>query len=386
MTEQLAYRLESTAQPGQHVEELDTPALIVDLDRMERNIARFQALADTNAIRLRSHIKTHKVPAIARLQLDAGAVGIACAKTAEAEVFVDAGFDDVVVAYPVFGEAKWRRLAELGTRARIALNVDSVEAVNGAASAARQAGATLGMWLDVDTGLHRGGVDVHDRDELRRVADAIASTAGAQPAGLTTHRQIFFAEIGEMSPAQAGRDEVRLLCEVADDLRGAGIAVPEIAAGGSICHEGAAAAPGITELRAGTYVFCDLMELGLGVAGWDDLALTVLCTVVSTRQPGGATVDAGSKTFSGDRGLVGSPVAGLDGLAVAAGRDMHVDRLTEEHGMVAVGAGETVALGEKLRFYPTHACTAVNLSDQLIGVRGEIVEVVWPVLARGKRT
>jgi D-serine deaminase-like pyridoxal phosphate-dependent protein len=386
MTERLAYRLESTARPGQRIEELDTPALIVDLDRMERNIARFQALADANAIRLRPHIKTHKVPAIARLQLDAGAVGIACAKTAEAEVFVDAGFEDVVVAYPVFGEAKWRRLAALASRARIALNVDSVEAVEGAAAAARQAGATLGMWLDVDTGLHRGGVAHDDRDEIRRVADAIERSSGAEPAGLTTHRQIFFAEIGGMTPEQAGRDEVRILGEIADELRGFGFAVPEIAAGGSICHAGAAAAPGITELRAGTYVFCDLMEIGLGVAGWDDLALSVLCTVVSTRQPGGATIDGGSKTFSGDRGLVGSPVAGLDGLAVAVGRDMHVDRFTEEHGMVAVGAGETVALGEKLRFYPTHACTAVNLSDQLIGCRGEVVEVVWPVLARGKRT
>ena len=386
MSGQLAYRLESTASPGQHIGDLDTPALIVDLDRLERNIARFQALADANSIRLRPHIKTHKIPEIARRQLDAGAIGIACAKTSEAEVFADAGFEDIVVAYPVFGEAKWRRLAQLATRARIAFNVDSVEAVRGAAAAAHDAGTTLGMWLDVDTGLHRGGVPHADRDEIKRVADAIAQTPGAEPAGLTTHRQIFFAEIGQMSAADAGRDEVRILNEIAAELRDAGFSIPEIAAGGSICHEGAAAAPGITELRAGTYVFCDLMEVGLGVAAWDDLALSILCTVVSTRQPGGATIDAGSKTFSGDRGLIGSPVAGLDGLAVALGRDMHVDRLTEEHGMVAVGAGETVTLGEKVRFFPTHACTAVNLSDQLIGCRGEVVEVVWPVLARGKRT
>ena len=384
MTE-LTYRLESHARPGMHIEELDTPVLLVDLDRMERNIARFQALADDNGIRLRAHIKTHKIPAIAQLQLDAGAKGIACAKIAEAEVFVDAGFDDIVVAYPVFGAEKWRRLAELARRARIGVNVDSVEAVRGTAAAAAEAGVSVGIWVDLDTGLHRGGVDYRDLEEIKRVAAAATSTSGTELVGLTTHRQIFFAAIANMTPEQAGRDEVGVIVQIADQLRSAGIDVPEIAAGGSIVHAGAARAPGITELRAGTYVFCDLMELGLGVAEWEDLALSILCTVVSTRRAGGATVDGGSKTFSGDRGLVGSPVAGLEGLAKAVDRDIHLERLTEEHGMAVLGEGESVRLGEKIRFYPTHACTAVNLSDQLIGYRGDTVEVVWPVLARGKR-
>lgn len=385
MTE-IVSRLESQARPGQHIEELDTPVLLVDLDRMERNIARMQALADENEIKLRPHIKTHKVPAIAQLQLDAGAKGIACAKIAEAEVFADAGFDDIVVAYPVFGAQKWRRLAELAKRARIGVNVDSLEAVHGTGAAATEAGVTVGIWVDLDTGLHRGGVDHRDLEQIKRVAGAAASTAGTELVGLTTHRQIFFAEMADMTPVQAGRDEVQVLVEIADQLGRAGLEVGEISAGGSIVYAGAASAPGITELRAGTYVFCDLMELGLGVATWEQLALTILCTVVSIRQPSGATVDGGSKTFSGDRGLVGSPVAGLEGLAKAVDRDIHLDRLTEEHGMAVLGEGESVRLGDKIRFYPTHACTAVNLSDQLIGYRGDTVEVVWPVLARGKRT
>jgi D-serine deaminase-like pyridoxal phosphate-dependent protein len=152
-----------------------------------------------------------------------------------------------------------------------------------------------------------------------------------------------------------------------------------VATGGSISGRGVASSPGVTELRAGTYVFCDLMQLAAGVAGEDDLALTALCTVVSTRQPGGATVDGGLKTFSCDRGAIDGFARGLD-------RDLVLDRLSEEHGMAVVGAGERVTLGEKIRFLPTHACTAVNLSDQLIGVRGDVVETVWPVLARGKRT
>ena len=379
------YRLESQAQPGQHISELDTPVLVVQLDRMERNIERWQRLADESGILFRPHIKTHKVPAIAEMQRQAGAHGIATAKVAEAEIFANAGFDDIVVAYPVFGESKWNRLAELAGDARIAVNADSVEGIEGVEAAAMAAGVSVGIWIDVDTGMHRGGVDRNDFDELRRLCDAAGSHEGTTLEGITTHRQVFFADIGEMSPDDAGRDETQILVDLRDRLRASGIPLDGIAAGGSIAGRGAAGAPGITELRAGTYVFCDLMQVGFGVADWDDLALTALCTVVSTRQPGGATVDGGSKTFSGDRGLIGATVPGLEGIAKAVDRDIYLERLTEEHGMAVVGDDE-VKLGEKTHFYPMHACTAVNLADQLVGVRDDVIEVVWPVLARGKRT
>jgi hypothetical protein len=246
---ELAYTFESAARPGQHIDEIATPALLVDPDRMERNIAHFQALADANAIKSASaHQDAHgagdRADADRRprrrhhVRQDRRDRGLR-----------RRGFDDIVVAYPVFGEYKWRRLAE-------------------------RPGA-------------RGGVAHHDLEEVKQVADTAQSTAGSRLVGLTTDRQIFFA-----------------------------------GASGSIVHKGAARTPGITELRAVPYVFCDLMELGFGVCGWDDLAVSILCTVVSTRQPGGATIDDGSKTFSGDRGLVGIPVADLDALAVAAGRDM----------------------------------------------------------------
>ena len=182
-----------------------------------------------------------------------------------------------------------------------------------------------------------------------------------------------------MTTTQAGADEVRILAEIAHELRRAGLEVPEIAAGGSIVHEGGrrrrrhhrAARRHLRLLRPDG---ARARSLRLGRPRALDLVLGR-----QHQPPGGATIDGGSKTFSGDRGLVGSPVAGLDGLAVAAGRDMYVERFTEEHGMLAVGDGERVALGEKLRFYPTHACTAVNLADELIGCRGDRVEVVWPV-------
>jgi D-serine deaminase-like pyridoxal phosphate-dependent protein len=376
----LAARFDVPARPGQAIAELDTPVLLVDLDRMERNIARWQRLADDAGVAFRVHVKTHKVPAIALQQLAAGACWIVCAKIAEAEVFVDGGCDDVVIAYPVFGERKWRRLADLACRARVGVNVDSVEAVEGISAAAREAGTKIDLYLDIDTGMHRGGVDHRSLAEAILLCEAISNAASVELAGITTHRQMAFADAGAREPDDAGRDEAQALVAVAEELRAAGQEIRVVAAGGSVSGRGAASVPGLTELRAGTYVFCDLMQLDYGVAAWEDLALTVLCTVVSTRQPGGATIDGGLKTFSGDR------LTGEHQLARAADREIALDRLSEEHGMAVVGAGERVRLGEKIPFFPVHACTAVNLSDELVGVRDGRVEVVWPVLARGKRT
>jgi D-serine deaminase-like pyridoxal phosphate-dependent protein len=361
------------------VSELDTPALLVDLDRMERNIERWQRLADDAGVRFRVHVKTHKVPAIAHRQLAAGARGIVCAKVGEAEVFVGAGCDDVVVAYPVFGAEKWRRLASLAERARIGVNVDSFEAVDGIAAAARAVGASIDVYVDVDTGMHRGGIADDAVDELSQLCTAVDRLGGVELVGVTTHRQLAYADVGERTPEQAGRDEGARLADVAERLRQRGHAIREVAAGGSISGRGVAAADGVTELRAGTYVFNDLMQLAAGSAGEDDLALTALCTVVSTRRPGGVTVDGGAKTFTSERGAI-------DGFARALDREIVLEQLSEEHGMAAVAPGESVILGEKLRFVPTHACTAVNLADELFGVRGDAVETVWPILARGKRT
>jgi D-serine deaminase-like pyridoxal phosphate-dependent protein len=354
--------------------DLDTPALLVDLDRMERNIARWQRLADDADVAFRVHVKTHKVPAIAKKQLAAGARGIVCAKVSEAEVFVDAGCDDVVVAFPVFGSEKWRRLAALAERARIGVNVDSDEAIEGIGASARAVGVTIEAYLDVDVGMHRGGVAFDQFDEAARLAALIERTRGLELAGVTT-----YSAVGARDADTAGREESERLVTLAEELRGRGLEIREVAAGGSVSGPAVAAASGITELRAGTYVFCDLMQVEAGAATWADVALTALCTVVSTRRPDRATVDGGVKTFSADH-------RANAGYARALERDVTLERLSEEHGLALVGAGELVRLGEKIRFVPAHVCTAVNLSDELYGLRGDEVEVVWPVAARGKRT
>ena len=370
---------------GEAVGDLDTPSILCDLDRLERNIADWQALMDRNRVRFRPHVKTHKIPDIARMQVAAGARGIICAKPSEAEPFVAAGIGDVCIAYPVLGPQKWRRIAAMAAGGvRMTVNCDNETAARQASEAATAADATVNLQIDLDSGMHRGGVPVTEIGEIEQLARTIVGLPGVELDGLTTHRGISYE--GAPGPQDAGHDEGRLLVDVADKLRAGGLEVRELTAGGSFTARWVAEVPGITEARAGTYVFFDLMHLGAGTATEDQLALTALCRVVSRWGDGGLTIDGGSKTFSGDRGVVGADNAQDAPPAMTYSTDHRVEiqRLTEEHGM---GHAEgDVALGEKLRFYPFHACTCCNLANEIVGVRDGRVQQVWRVAARGLRT
>jgi D-serine deaminase-like pyridoxal phosphate-dependent protein len=378
------YEPESGAEPGQSVDELDTPALLVDLDRMERNIGRWQAAVSAAGPRFRVHVKTHKVPEIARLQLAAGACGIACAKVSEAEVFAAAGCEDIVVAYPVVGPEKWRRLARLAESGiAVGAGCESEAAARGMSEVVAAHGVEVGVHVEIDTGLHRCGFEPSRYDEIDAFCRLVERLPGLRLEGITTYRGLGFDGASAMTREEAGHEEGRIVAELAQRLRTDGHEIREVTAGGTPTGLAVAEVPGISEVRAGVYVFNDLMQVGSGSAELDDQALTALCTVVSHSSRDRATVDGGSKTFSGDQGVVG-PAGGVE-IARAVDADIAIERLTEEHGMARVGSTD-VEIGQKLRFYPTHACTAVNLSDQLIGVRADRVETVWPVLARGKRT
>ena len=362
---------------------LDTPALLVDLDRLERNIARRQEAADAAGVRLRPHIKTHKSVVLAGLQRDAGAYGIAVAKVGEAEVFAQAGFDDIAIAYPVIGAAKWRRVADLAATTRMTVNVDSAIAAEGLSAAAAGAGVTIFVQIDVDSGFGRCGVPIDDHGAIEALARLILDLPGLRFDGLTTHRGLFFTGAAELTRHEAGRLEGELLVAAAERLRARGIEVEQVTAGGSLTGAGVEAVPGVTEVRAGTYVFNDLMQVALGAASADDLALTVLATVVSATGPDTATVDCGSKTFAGDSGVVGGAGLALRGLGEAVERDVVVERMTEEHGLVRSFDGP-LTVGERLTFVPVHACTCVNLADRLYAVRDGEVAHVWTVDARGR--
>ena len=374
-------------QIGDRVQDLDTPLILADLDIMERNIRDWQSWMDDHGVKFRVHVKTHKVPEIALLQVAAGARGICCAKISEAEPFAAAGIDDIAIAYPVFGEQKWARIAEMAARGvRMTVNCDSEEGARQASAAASAAGVALHLQIDVDSGMHRGGIDMADVDRIEALARLIASLPGLEFDGLTTHRSYFFE--GKQSRQEEGHTEGQLLVDIADQLRARGLEVREVNAGGSFTGKFVAEVPGITESRAGTYVFYDVMHVNEGSATEDQLGLTALCRVVSRWEGDGLTIDGGSKTFSGDRGVVGAGNAQGAPPAMTYSTDGRViiERFTEEHGMGHPTAGATVALGEKLRFYPFHACTCCNLTNEIIGVRGDRVETVWTVAARGLRT
>jgi D-serine deaminase-like pyridoxal phosphate-dependent protein len=346
---------------------------LVDLDRMERNIASWQAMADRNGVALRPHIKTHKTPEIAARQLAAGACGIASAKPTEAEVFAAAGCDDIAIAYPTVGEDKWARLAHIATEARLTVNVDSEHQARGLSAAAVAADVAIAVQVEIDTGLHRVGLDPTDYAALEAFGRAIDALPGIELDGVTTHRGKFGDRLAGMTNAEAGHEEGSILVRLAERLRADGHATPNVTAGGSVTGPGVAEVPGVTEVRAGTYVFADAMQVAAGSARPEDVALSILVTVISTRRAGWTTVDAGSKTFSGDGG----------GVAPCVDLDATVMRATEEHGMVQLGDGVSVEVGQKLRFMPHHVCTAVNLADRLVGVRDGAVETVWPIRARG---
>jgi len=373
------------APPGsvESVSTLDTPSLLVDLDRLERNIARWQLAADTAGVHLRPHIKTHKSVALAAMQRDAGAHGIAVAKVGEAEVFADAGFEDIAIAYPVVGETKWQRIARLAQHAKITLNVDSATAAAGISAAASAAGVTVHLQIDLDSGFGRCGVPAGNAAAQIALARLIEDLPGVELDGVTTHRGLFFPGAAEMSREVAGAHEGQIVVAAAERLRAAGFEVREVTAGGSLTGAGVATVDGVTEVRAGTYVFNDLMQIALGAATHDDLALTVLATVVSVTGEDTATIDCGSKTFAGDSGVVGGSGLKLRGLGECVERDVVVERMTEEHGLVRSFDGP-LTIGERLTFVPVHACTCVNLAERLHVVRGDEIQHTWPVDARGR--
>jgi len=366
--------------PGTPIEALDTPCLLIDLDRMEANIQRWQATIAASGVDLRPHVKTHKSPELAQMQLAAGAAGITVAKIAEAEVFAAHGCRDIFVAYPVVGAEKWRRAAALAQTCRLIVGVDSLAGARGLSAAAVAVGARILVSVEIDTGLNRSGIAPEQAVELCR---QILQLPGLDLDGIFTFRGGSFPGSAGRSVAELGREEGELMVALAEELRSAGIPIRSISVGSTPTARAAAQAPGITEVRPGTYIFSDYMQAEAGNVSYEEVALSILCTVVSRPGPDKATVDGGSKTFSGD--IVPERYK-LKGYARAVGMEAYVESLSEEHGVVRLGPGADMQVGDRVAFYPIHVCPTVNLSDELIGVRNGVVERVVPVLARGKRT
>ncbi len=306
--------------------DLDTPSLLIHLDTLERNVDDMQDVARTAGVRLRPHTKTHKCPDIARMQLDAGAVGITVAKLGEAEVMVDAGIDDVLIAYPLVGPLKLARLRALGERANLRVTTDSVEVAEGLASVGRDLGRELPVLVEVDTGLHRVGRPAGA--PTVELVKTLTKMGSIEVLGLLTHAGHAYRSTSPQALRMTAEREGLDLVETAERCAAQGTPLREISVGSTPTAKIVAGVAGVTEIRPGTYVFNDVQQMRLGVASEHTCAARVLTTVVAHPTEERFVLDAGSKAFTSDGGD-GPP---FPGRGVVAGRpELVLDFMNEEH-------------------------------------------------------
>ena len=364
---------------------IETPAVVVDRQVLERNIARAAEIARSAGAALRPHIKTHKSLRIARVQLAAGAAGVTVAKPSEAIIFMEGGIADVTVAYPLVDPQKVERLIRVAqsTGSTLRLVADSVEGVTAIAAASATCGARIGVLIEVDVGLHRCGVDPAG-PLAGQLALTLQSSRATVFAGLLSHAGHAYGAADAAGVRRVAEDERHLMTDLALRLRQSGIEVPVVSVGSTPTVWLGARFEGITELRPGNAVFMDLTQLSLEVAGPEDLALSVAATVVSVNDRF-AIIDAGSKVLSSDIGPHGSKRLSGYGLAKLVddpARQMPVVNLSEEHGFLAHD-GRPPRIGARVRIWPNHSCPVANLADRLVILAADGTVEDWPVDARG---
>ena len=359
----------------------DTPYLLIDGAKMGRNILKMANVARGSGVALRPHVKTHKIPSIAKEQLEAGARGITVAKLSEAEVMAASGIEDIFIAYPLVTDAKIRRAVRLGNRVRLVVGVDCLEGARRLSAVAKAEDHILEVRLEVDTGLRRTGVPY---DEAVDLANEIEAMGNLDLIGIYTYRGAVLGGSRTRKLKEAGLEEGQLMVSLADRMREQDIRVDDVSLGSTPTVEYAAQVEGVTEVRPGTYVFYDRMQAHLGACSLDECAATVVCTVVSRPSEDLAVIDGGSKTFATDVPPGAEPL-NLKGFGHVVGYPgVVLERLTEEHGMLALDRGCDLQVGDTLQVIPNHICSTVNLHDEVYLLdEGDTVQEVR-VAARGK--
>ncbi len=359
------------------ISEIETPAILIDVDIMEANLRRVAAYSADHGFRLRPHTKTHKIPLLGAKQLALGAAGLTVAKVGEAEVMVESGTPDLLVAYPVIGYSKLTRLMQVARKIQVTVALDSLTAATQLSGAARLAQVQVGALVEVDVGLGRVGVAPAD---LPALAKAVGNLPHLEFLGFT----FYPGHLKQMD--EAGQLAMKRLSELVaamvGECRSAGMPARIVSGGSTPALYHSHLVDWLTEIRPGTYIFNDRNTADAGACDWTDCAATILTTVVSTRS-GHMIVDGGSKTFSSDRtSVTGDPTFGL--VREAPGALFH--KMNEEHGYIDLRRAERqdFAIGDHVRILPNHICVAMNLHEQVYGVRGEEVVEVWKVAARGK--
>ncbi|KJC51108.1 alanine racemase [Bradyrhizobium sp. LTSP885] len=343
-----------------------TPCAVIDMDRVERNIARIQAACDAAGVANRPHIKTHKNPTLAQLQVKAGAKGITCQKLGEAEIMADAGIDDILISYNLLGDEKMARLGALQGKTNVTVAADNSVVVGDLPKAAAASGRPLSVVVECDTGRKRAGVETPA--EAIALAREIAGSKGLTFAGFMLY------------PTETGwGDAQKFYDEALAGVRAHGLDAAIVSTGGTPNLVNIGKLKGGTEHRFGTYIYNDRMQVAAGVATWDDCALHIYSTVVSRAGPERGILDAGSKTLTSDTG-------GLEGHGLILEHpEAKIARFAEEHGFLDLARSNTrPGVGDVVRIVPNHVCVVVNMMDEVVMVRGDEIIGTLPVAARGK--
>src|SRR3954464_2518912 len=323
--------------------EYGTPCAVIDMDKVERNIARIQKACDSAGIANRPHIKTHKNPTIAKMQIAAGAKGITCQKLGEAEIMANAGIDDILISYNLLGEEKMARLGALKAKANMTVAADNSTVVAGLPKAAAASGRPLNVVVECDTGRKRAGVETPA--EAIALAKEIAASKGLTFAGFMLY------------PTETGwADAQKFYDEALAGVRALGLEPTIVSTGGTPNLANVGKLKGATEHRPGPYIYNDRMQVAAGVAGWDDCALNIYSTVVSRAGPDRGILDAGSKTLTSD------PGGGLEGYGLILEHpEAKIARFAEEHGFLDLTRSNTRPnVGDVVRIVPNHVCVVVN--------------------------
>lgn len=359
---------------------LNTPAIHIDLDVVERNIAKGVEDLSRSGIAHRPHIKVHKSLYFARKQLEMGCKGITCAKLGEAEVMAGGGVDDILLAFPIIGRGKLERYGKLAAREGLMLRtiINSVEGAEGLSGLGERLGKRLPVLIEVDGGINRGGIRQEGND-LEEFAARVKDLPGIAVEGVEYYGGDIYAcgtreEIRERSIREA-----KEVMEAGERLRGAGVDVRILSAGSSFSLLFSRELSGLTEVRAGNYIFNDGALLSIGLISPEDCALRVRATVVSRQDGKHAIMDAGSKTLTSDR------VGGWESFGyVVEAPEIELYKVNEEHGFLRSSGEIPFGIGEVISIIPNHACVLPNLADEVYGMRRGTCEEVIQVEARGR--
>lgn len=362
---------------------METPCIVIDMDKVEQNLKRMADICHSTGCHLRPHIKTHKIPELAKLQLEHGAVGITVAKLSEAEVMARYGICDIFMAYPLIGESQIQRAIMLSKSIRFICATDCYKSAEKISQACIKAGVTLELRMEIDTGMHRTGIPY---EKALDEAERISSLPGITLQGIFTFRGMIYDGKTELDREKCGIQEGQIMASLAEEMRLRKIPIHDVSVGSTPTGEFCASVDGVTEIRPGTYVFQDMMQVNTHACSCtiDNVAAVILSQVISTCKPEVAVIDCGCKSISTDVPLGKYPY-NLSGYGTIIDHpELVFDRLSEEHGMLSSADPiQHLQTGEILRIIPNHICPTINLYDHVYIMRNGKVCGRYNVAARG---